>query len=190
MELIIISESKIKLMLTHDDMEIYRDGEDTGKLVRCIMSDVREKYGYNGMDGRIFVQMYTSREGGCEMFVTKLEPSAEARGRVLMQAGEERTVTEYRKYIFRDRGHHIIYSFESMEYLLSTCLGLWRGGYVGESLAYADKMRHRYYLLVNRETHIAGENFGSLCPSRTYYYISEHCDLICSDAVSTLGRLA
>ncbi len=190
MELIIISESRIKLMLTSDDMEGYKIGCDTGAIVRCIMSDVREKYGYSGMDGRIFVQMYTSRGGGCEMFVTRLEPTDTPNSQMLMQAGEERTVTEYRKYIFRDRGHHIIYSFESMEYLLLTCLGLWRSGYVGESLAYVDRMRRMYYLLLNRETHIAGENFGSLCPSKTYYYINEHCDMLCSDAVSVLGRLA
>ncbi len=190
MELIIISESKIKLMLTSHDMEEYGTDENTGHVVRSIMSDVKRKYGYSGMDGRIFVQMYLSREGGCEMFVTKLDERTQDVGRIFMEAGEERTMTELKRYMFGGRGHHVIYSFDAMEYMLKTCLGLHKSGYVGESLAYVDRFRRMYYLLLNRETHIAGENLGSLCPSRTYYYINEHCDMLCEDAVGVLGRLA
>ena len=190
MELIIISESKIKLMLTSRDMEEYSKDEDAGHVVRSIMSAVRHKYGYSGMDGRIFVQMYLSRGGGCEMFVTKLDERAEETGRIFMEAGDERTMTELKRYMFGGRVHHVIYSFETMEYMLRTCLGLWKSGYVGESLAYVDRVKRMYYLLLNRETHIAGENLGSLCPSRTYYYINEHCDMLCEDAVAVLGRLA
>jgi len=190
MELIIISESKIKLMLTSSDMEEYSSDEDAGHVVRSIMSDVKRKYGYSGMDGRIFVQMYLSKGGGCEMFVTKLEERAADTGRIFMRANEERTITELGRYMFGGRAHHVIYSFETMEYMLQTCLGLWKSGYAGESFAYVDRARRVYYLLLNRETHIAGENLGSLCPSRTYYYINEHCDMLCENAVGVLGILA
>ncbi len=190
MELIIISESKIKLMLTSDDMEKYRGREDTGEVMRCIMSVVREKYGYSGMNGRIFVQMYPSREGGCEMFVTKLGLRDGKNNSILLHSGEERTLTEYRRYMFRERGSHVIYSFEVMANLLATCLGLWMNDYNGESFAYVDKSHNMYYLLINRETYIASENLGHLCPSSTYYYINEHCDMVCDDAVRILGRLA
>lgn len=190
MELIIISESKIKLMLTPADMALYTG--NTKEVLREIMNDVRRKCGFSegcsALDGRIFVQMYTSREGGCELFVTKLD---ENRRDVLMRAGEERTLTEYRKYIYRERGSYIIYSFEEISYLLGCCLGLYRMGYTGSSRAYRDPDRKRYYLKLDCETPVAGENFGSLCPSRIYYYINEHCDVICAEnAVEKLGRLA
>lgn len=193
MELIIISESKFKLMLTPADMASYTG--NTKEVLRGIMNDVRDKCGFAcgssrdifGGDGRIFVQMYPSREGGCELFVTKLE---EHRRNMSMQAGEERTLTEYRKYIYRDRGSHIVYSFEEMRYLLSCCLGLYRMGYGGSSRAYRDPDKQKFYLKLDCETPVAGENFGSLCPSRVYYYINEHCDVICAEnAVEKLGKL-
>ncbi len=187
MELIIIDESRIKLMLTPEDMAIYRGvAEEAGtrEVLRGIMKDAREKCGYSGMKGRIYIQMYPSKEGGCELFVTKL---AERENRVNMKAGNEGILAEYRKYIFRGR---VIYSFDSMTDLLGTCLGLMKTGYCGESAAYFDEAKRTYYLVIECESHIAGENLGSLCQSSAYYYINEHCTKICSDAVSKLGQLA
>lgn len=194
MELIIISKSKFKLMLTSSDMASYTG--NTKEVVREIINDVRKNFDtscdssrdiFYG-DGRIFVQMYPSKEGGCELFVTRLE---EHHNNVLMQAGEERTLTEYRKYIYRERGSHIVYSFEEMRYLLSCCLGLYRMGYGGSSRAYHDPDKKKFYLKLDCETPVAGENFGSLCPSRVYYYINEHCDVICAEnAVEKLGKFA
>ena len=70
MELIIIDDCRIKLMLTAEDMAVYRiaAGEcGTKEALRGIMKDAREKCGYRGtgMHGRIYVEMYPSRNGGC-----------------------------------------------------------------------------------------------------------------------------
>ena len=165
MELIIISESKIKLMLTRDDMECYHG--TTKEMLKEIMEDVKQKCGCAGLEGRIFVQMYPSKSGGCELFVTRLED---------------------RKYIFQERGSHIIYAFGAMNHLLGTCGGLSRLGYSGSSHAYHDSSTGKYYLLLECETHIAVEHFGSLCPSKLFYYINEHCDLFCRDAVEKLAK--
>lgn len=186
MELIIISESRIKLMLTPADMASYTGS--TREMLRCIMHDAREKCGFSASDCRVFIQMYPSKEGGCELFVTKLSDN---RNGVFMQSGEERTLTEYRKYIYRDRASHVVYSFDEMRYLLGCCLGLCRMSYSGSSRAYRDPDKNRYYLKLDCETPMAGENFGSLCPSRMLYYINEHCDVICAEnAVEKLGKLA
>lgn len=189
MELIIISESRIKLMLTPDDMASYTG--NTREVLREIMHDASRKCGCHPMEGRVFVQMYPSREGGCELFVTRLEDRrlSARMADAFMRGGEERTLTEFRRCGFRER--HIIYSFETMQDLLNCCLGLWQMGYSGASAAYADRGRRVYFLLLDQETVIAGEHFGTLCPSQTYYYISEHCDVICPDqAAEKLGRLA
>jgi len=187
MELIIISDSQIKLMLTPDDMAAYRNTDGNKAILRGILHDVREKCGYQGISGRVFIQMYPSREGGCELFVTKLKERNE---KTATGSGEDSVLTEYCKYLFKDRGSHIIYSFESLKYLLGTCLGLMQMQYSGESSAFIDRSKKRYYLILDCETHIAGEHFGSLCPSSAYYYINEHCDLICDAAVEKLGVLA
>lgn len=186
MELIIISESKIKLMLTKDEMDSYSG--NTKEVLREIMNVAQSKCDCPKLDGRVFVQMYPSRKGGCEMFVTKLEKHSED---IKMRSGEERTLTEYRKPYLTGSGSHIIYRFGEMTYLLGCCMGLMKMGYSGESRAYIDSGTRTYYLMLDFETHVAGENFGSLCPTRTYYYINEHCDVICGEsAVEKLGSLA
>lgn len=182
MELIIISESRIKLMLTGDDMTLYRG--NTKEMLRRIMEDARKKCGCGAMQGRIFVQMYPSRGGGCELFVTKLENRRET----VMGTGEDRVLTDYRKYIFQERGSHIIYAFESMNHLLGACGGLAKLGYSGSSPAYHDISTGKYYLLLECETHIATEFFGKLCPCRMLCYINEHCDLFCRNAVEKLAK--
>ena len=185
MELIVISESKIKLMLTRDDMEHYRGS--TREMLKEIMDDARKKCGCAVMDGRLYVQMYPSKAGGCELFVTRLESRAQSRDTTI-GTGEDRVLTDYRKYIFQERGSHIIYSFESMNYLLGPCARLAELGYSGSSMAYRDPSTRKFYLLLECETHIAAEYFGHLCPSRLYCYINEHCDLFCHEAVGKLAK--
>ena len=74
--------------------------------------------------------------------------------------------------------------------MLCACLGLTRDGYGGESAAYCEEEKRRYYLILDHESHIASENLGTLCQSSVYYYINEHCRMLCADAVPTLGKLA
>ncbi len=168
-------------------MAAYHNTNGNKEILREILHDVREKCGYPNISGRLFIQMYPSREGGCELFVTKLKDRSE---KTVTNTDEENAVTEYSKYLSPGRGNPIIYSFESLKYLLSTCLVLMKMKYGGTSAAYIDRAKQKYYLVLTNETHIATEHFGSLCPSSTYYYINEHCDLICDSAVEKLGSLA
>ena len=189
MEVIVIDESRIKLTLTAEEMKSYRMADGgTKEALKGIMADACRKCGYSGtvMNGRIYVEMYPSKKGGCELFVTKLAEREREHGTV-MKTGNESIPAEYRKYIFRGR---VIYSFESMSDLLSACLGLMKNGYGGESSAYLDESKHTYYLILAQESHIASENLGSLCRSSVYYYINEHCRLLSSDAVPLLGKFA
>ncbi len=191
MELIVIDERRIKLMLTAEDMKAYRSAAEesgTGEALRGILRDAGEKCGYrgDGMRGRIYVEMYPSKTGGCEVFVTKL---AERENRTSMKSGNERMLAEYRNYIFRGR---VIYRFETMPVLLGACAGLMQSGYRGESSAYREETAGcgAYYLILEHESHVAAEHLGSLCKSSVYYYINEHCRKLCADAVPILGKLA
>ena len=80
MELIVISESKLKIMLTAPDMAHYElentrmDCADahTRAAFRHIFDDARNRIGFDTQGERLCVQLYASKEGGCEIFVTKL----------------------------------------------------------------------------------------------------------------------
>ncbi len=82
MELIIIDENKLKIMLTAPDMAHYELHTDrlncanlaTRRAFRHLFSDAREQIGFDTSGERLLVQLYTSRGGGCEIFVTKLGP--------------------------------------------------------------------------------------------------------------------
>ena len=81
MELIIIGENRLKIMLTGEDMARYELSEPCAeslgararRALRSIVADAHAKIGFDTDRERLLVQLYTSRGGGCEIFVTKLE---------------------------------------------------------------------------------------------------------------------
>lgn len=80
MELILISNTKLKIMLNEDDMRQYKIGNeadcaeaDTRRAIRSLLERAKEQVGFNTDGEEIFVQLYTSKKGGCELFVTKCQ---------------------------------------------------------------------------------------------------------------------
>lgn len=196
MELIKISQTKLKIMLTVEDMKHFDlDGNKIGDVssrtaFRNILKEAREMCGFDASGERVFVQCYPEKNGGCEMFVTKLTetprdklPSGST-GDVPMGKFYHTELTE--RY---DSGY-IIYSFSDIKYLLMTCKRLKAARYDGESRAYRIIDKCRYYLVLTGETYYAAENNGIRCSPAFYYVILEHGELICTDAVMRLGELA
>lgn len=80
MEMIVINQSKLKIMLTPPDMRKYDlssgtldcTDESTRRTFRRIIEDARAETGFETAGEQLFIQLYTSRDGGCELFVTKL----------------------------------------------------------------------------------------------------------------------
>ena len=85
MEWIRISDNKLKIMLTAEDARRYAlncEAADYTELLtreafREILSDVRVESGFDAADEKLYIQMYPSKGGGCELFVTKMGLSAE-----------------------------------------------------------------------------------------------------------------
>ena len=78
MELIPINNSKLKIMLDESDMKEYNISDEadcangeTRQAIRHILDRARDQIGFNTEGSEIFVQLYTSKRGGCELFVTK-----------------------------------------------------------------------------------------------------------------------
>lgn len=84
MELLYISKSRMKITLTEPEMKKYRICEGNGyyfekdvrETFKNIISDGMRECPYcadfDCMGDRLFVQLFVSKNGGCEMFVTRI----------------------------------------------------------------------------------------------------------------------
>ena len=80
MELILINDAKLKIILNDADMEYYRldcscanyNNTETRRAFWDILDEVKHKTGFDAASDKVFIQLYPSKEGGCEMYVTKL----------------------------------------------------------------------------------------------------------------------
>ena len=80
MEVLKINENKIKIMLSPEDMKNFRltaselDYNDsmTRQKVFKILEQVKKKHGFDHEGDKLLIQFYPSRDGGSELFVTKL----------------------------------------------------------------------------------------------------------------------
>lgn len=209
MELIRISDSKLKIMLTPSDMchfELCNDslGDDSLKMrkaFRLLMDEVKKQSGFDADDRHISIQYFPSREGGCEMFVTNLPESPP-----VMSAKEEKALTKPAGARFpvssKSGGgfrKDCAYRFDDLNHLLRVCKRLWKMGYVGESSAFRDEKK-QYYLILTvlcsspfsmpEELSFVLEYGYWENPSFLRLYIKEHGCLLCSpDAVEQLARL-
>lgn len=189
MELILIGSGKLKIMMTPEDMAQYDlkygdidyDSTETRRAFWSILDEAKHKTGFDAASDRVFVQLYPSKEGGCEMYVTKIGEKENAKGlRLILPDDAGKTRRE-------------IYSFERLEWLAAVCGRLLRGNYRGESSAYYDPANGRYFLSLNVPQRVS----SGFCPTsfikeygknesyaKTTLYIAEYCKCICvSDAV-------
>ncbi len=206
MELIRISDQKLKIMLTPSDMRHFemtdvQFGEEVADMrrsFRLLMNELRDKIGFDADDSRISVQYFPSREGGCEMFISNLEPRDTEDTRCLLpRIGGERATAPSALPGERFRRDYA-YAFSSLQDLLGACHRLDRRGYEGDSAAYQD-IGGRYYLLLSltvASPYTAPEELGFLTEygrienaSALRLYIQEHGHAIApSDAVHLLAE--
>jgi negative regulator of genetic competence, sporulation and motility len=204
MELIRISDSKLKIMLTPMDMRqfelstdnFYDDSEKMHRSFRLLLDEVRRQSGFEADDHRISVQYFPSREGGCEMFISNLSGERDRGTCALTPAQEIKPVTRTRGSFCRS----FAYRFEGLDELLSVCRRLLPIDYITASSAYRDDTG-RYYLILNT---YAASPFAM--PEELYFvveyghlenaaqlrlYLAEHGTTVCAeDAVGILGVIA
>lgn len=204
MELIRISDSKLKVMLTPMDMRqfelstdnFYDDSEKMHRSFRLLLDEVKRQSGFEADDHRISVQYFPSREGGCEMFISNLSPERESTTCALTPASGMQPATRSRGSFCRS----FAYRFDGLEELLSVCRRLLPLDYITASSAWRDDAG-RYYLILNT---FAASPFAT--PEELYFvveygrlenaaqlrlYLSEHGEVVCAeDAIGTLGAIA
>lgn len=184
MELILISNTKLKIMLDEGDMRRYKISDDTDcaepearKAIRNILEKAREQIGFNTEGAEIFVQLYTSRSGGCELFVTKSKHNEP----ILSRDSEDRRLNDglsldkktkrkeaYARAIDRSEIASIIpqlkescynqtvanngkiaFSFPSLSILCKACKILYKASLKPASKAFTDSLGLYYLFLFN-----------------------------------------
>ncbi|MBE6574234.1 MAG: adaptor protein MecA [Ruminococcaceae bacterium] len=181
MELIVIGDSKLKIMLSPKDMAKYAlscdnidyDNRETKEAFRNILDDAGKRTGFDTSSHKLCLQVFPSRKGGCEIFVSKLD-------------AKDPTLE------IREGGIHIsvIYRFKGLDPLLSALKILSVRRYNKRSSVYYDD--RCYYLVLEDacETSFIGE-FAERLKNKNYiYHILEHCERLCiNDAVERLSPL-
>lgn len=194
MELIKISETHIKITLTPEEVKRYRLSEhmegygvsvterDEGRqlIFRHIMEEASIICGAALPYDNAFVQVFTSKSGGCELFITQPEACSDIDGRPRGGSGISR----------------VAFCFERVGYLIEACRRIRRQeSRVLSSEAWKDE-RGRYHLFLIMESSGTGKlvyitEYGEReSIDRMSLYLSEHGSIICEEgAVEMLAEL-
>lgn len=209
MELILISDSKLKIMLTNEDMREYSldcksldyANTETRRAFWSILDEAKHRTGFDAARERVFVQVYPSLRGGCEMFVTKIgdaDIKNDYRRGTTYKDGRDLETSELIGYKSNKREialkRTMSFKIRNISTLLALCRRLDSMKYAGQSGAYRDD-RGAWYLILeergNRNLIDFISEYGESVDSDFLdAYISEHGKIICSgDAIKTLARL-
>ena len=206
MELIMISSSKLKIMLSPDDMQKYSLDTDvnysdtkTRRAFKAILEEAKQKTGFDAESEKIFIQLYPSKKGGCEVYITKIEEDSDCAELSLKLYGDSRSTRKGGSTVKKAPRECLrAYSFTSLDCLISVCRRLKSLKWKGQSSVYNEN--GRFYILLRDKygtdnTHIDrlafiaeyGEKENHERLSRR---LSEHAFCICaSGAVEKLGLL-
>ena len=196
MELFPINEQKIKITLSREDLAAWQlscdtidyDTTETRRAFWGILDEAKKKTGFDAAKEKVFVQLYPAKNGGCEMYVTKLNETSDP-----PPVSFTKSLPLWEK---------TLYAFSHLEDMLSACARLAECGFASDSAAYAEM--HTYYLSVGntlpvkkrgqREnlspTDLVSE-YGKKIDLAKEAWLCEHGECICPDhAVERYAALA
>ena len=207
MEMNLIREDKLKVLLTPFDMMKYEltcekldyDNTETRKAIWSILDSAKKETGFDAAIGKIRIEVYPEKSGGCAIYITKLEgrdPSAE-------ETMNETSV----KPIAASEKTAAVYQFTDADSLIRVCRFLSHRGYREESHAFfelTEKGGVHYFLQITETTppslkkarylreNLFIEEFGTrLDSAECVFYLHERTSPICKDcAVQTLSALS
>ena len=207
-----ISDNKLKIMLCEQDLkqfdikaeELDYSNTDTKRMFWDVLSRAKHQTGFDTDGQRILVQLYPSKEGGCEMFVTKIGALSTAEeektnSQNKLSNDKSTTFTINQKSKKKKSTLFNLFSFDKTEDMIEVCRRLFDLGYIGESSAYCCDNGKRYLFLsdIDVSEYAKIDEFSfileygeSECSKTIRYYIFEHVTPICETlAVPTLAKL-
>lgn len=137
MEYIKISDSKLKIICESTDLDAYgvcADSLEYGDAqTRCFIEEILEiakyKLGFETKRHRILVQVYPSIDGGCEIFVSRLEA-------VEKDSEEEESISKKATDLIDGKRCEKLYFFNSLDRLIETCKRLCAKDFENDSSAF------------------------------------------------------
>lgn len=197
MEYIIISDTKIKIMLTQKELDKYNidsesfsiGNEEQRLAFRKVLNDACRQSGFDSSASRLMVQMYPAKRGGCEIFVTRLDgTSCGAYSCVFGDIYNEGSTNNEKCACF---------TFRTFKGLNAVCRHLLNTGYSGDSDIYISEGGVYYLILIgstlsdNAYTRLSFINeFAKSTMDDIPGYIYEHGRLVCEkNAVETIGSI-
>lgn len=194
-----INENKLKITLSAEDLSGWGlDAEDldcadlrSRSLLRKLLRQAEREVGFLTERFRTLVQLYVSKDGGCELFVSRLAPKdSDSEEELFSVAKDPSAPSEDTLSVFL---------FDTLDWLLAVCRRLRQMGYRGQSRAYRGA-EGKYYLILEDV-----DSFGMSCPNKyAFIYefgsaesahavgqmLREHGQLLCNErAVEQLGVL-
>ncbi len=196
MELILISSNKLKIILTKEEMKKYKLNGDCNvshmsekKHFSLLLDDVKKRSGFDAASGSIFIELFESLRGGCEIFITK---EARSPSRELVPASG----TAFRRSTTESI---LTYKFTCAEDLILASKRLSDTDLIFESRLFSDEYGSFYLFLTFRSGYSSSEEYKLIfleeygdklqIPS-IRLHLDEHGKLICEkDATEILSKL-
>lgn len=199
MELIRIDEEKLKMILTHEDLLEFEMNEEaldyanteTKRMFWELLRRAKQSTGFDTDGHRVLVQLYPSREGGCEIFVTRLGELPCDLDFDYDDPDKEDDMNYSERALCRRSARPCTVGFDDFSALLQCCRRLLSHRYSGESSAFCSE-EGRYYLSLDPPDNpsLLYEYGSSESGEHLQAYLSEHGSAIRrGDAVALLGNL-
>lgn len=195
MEFLMIGDSKIKIVLNKDEAEKYRldttsadvSGPSARRIFWRILEQAKSQVGFDPAGDKVLIQLYPLKNGGCEMFVTKLGILSDSSARLVSRSDRIAMLSKKRSF----------YAFESLDDIIcaTRAVRAKSDGTSSPSDVYTDGIR--YYLSIE-EYGKGGEpvefpcilEFGTSVTAELSTYISEHAErLTDGDGVERFAML-
>ena len=177
MEYVMINESKLKVMLEDSDLEArnleaealdYAD-PDAKKLFGDILCYAKDTFGFDTSGYRVLLQLYPSKDGGCELFITRLGKLDSA-----PKESDQESREKKRKPYARDKKdkNNRAFRFERLSHLLKVCKRLYESSIECEGSVFVDE-EGIWYLLLSLDDSLYDEIYDVL-PLNELSFISEY----------------
>ena len=191
MEFVKINEKAIKITLSYDeaqkldiDSSASFDPEKSKAIFNKMLAEAKKEFGFNYAGEKIYAEIFDSRDGGCEIFISCLS----GEGMMNKEKGEEVLLSKLKL-------QNLIFCFDSMDSLLSGCWLLTQAKCQNNTSVYYDPEKEKYYILLE-DVSKKDIKYGFLyelskrVKSSRRDYLKERCVLVCeNDAHTVLGKL-
>ncbi len=185
MELMLISRTTLKIVLTDDEMKkygLYDTDDISGKTqLSRLLDDIKSRSGFDTANSTVSIELFESIGGGCEMFISK-ESRKDTPSSLVREAKTESIIT---------------YKFDAADVLISVSRRINAMQNPPRTRLICDECDNFYLMLTlkdaraDKERLIFLDEYGErIFDSSIRLYLDEHGRVICPDnAIEILSEL-